>query len=128
MDVAELRKRGLELRKEIFGEAPVEKRMAALGEFGGPLQDIINGYAYGDLWQRPGLSPRLRSLVMVAMMAAANRPNELRVHLNGAMKHGCSEEEIREILLLLALYCGIPASIEAHQVAHEVFAAAQAVP
>lgn len=120
MDVDQLRERGLAMRKAIFGSAAVEQRINALGEFGGPLQDIINGYAYGDLWHRPGLSAKTRSLVMVAMMAAAARPNELRVHLRGALKHGCSAEEIREVLLLLALYCGIPASIEAHGVAHEV--------
>lgn len=126
MDLEQLRERGLALRKRIFGGAAVEQRMAALGEFGAPLQEMINGYAYGDLWHRPGLAPKARSLVMVAMMAAAGRPNELRVHVKGAIAHGCSAEEIREVLLHVALYCGIPASIEAHQVAFEVLSAAPA--
>ncbi|MBV8166208.1 MAG: carboxymuconolactone decarboxylase family protein, partial [Alphaproteobacteria bacterium] len=82
-----------------------------------------NGYAYGDLWQRPGLSPKLRSLTMVAMMAAVGRPNELRVHLNGAVKNGCTADEVREVLLQVALYCGLPLSIEAHTIAQEVFSA-----
>jgi 4-carboxymuconolactone decarboxylase len=94
--------------------------MQAFGEFGRPLQHIINAYAYGDVWSRPGLSLGVKSLAMIAMMAAANRPAELRVHLAGARKNGCTPEEIREILLLVALYCGIPAANEAHRAAIEV--------
>jgi 4-carboxymuconolactone decarboxylase len=124
MDIEAMRARGLKLRKELFGEARVEQRMQAAGAFGQPLQDMINGYAYGDLWQRPGLSPKLRSLTMIAMMAAVGRPNELRVHLTGGLKNGCTAEEVREVLLQVALYCGLPLSIEAHNIAHEVFAAA----
>jgi 4-carboxymuconolactone decarboxylase len=123
MDIEAMRARGLALRKALFGEATVEKRMTAAGPFGQPLQDMINGYAYGDLWQRPGLSPKLRSLTMVAMMAAVGRPNELRVHLNGARKNGVTADEVREVLLQVALYCGLPLSIEAHTIAHEVFGA-----
>ena len=110
-------------RQELFGAEAVAKRMDAVGAFGKPLQDMINGYAYGDLWQRPGLSPKLRSLTMVAMMAAVGRPNELRVHLNGAVKNGCTADEVREVLLQVALYCGLPLSIEAHTIAQEVLAA-----
>ncbi len=123
MEIEEMRARGLALRQELFGAETVAKRMNAVGAFGKPLQDMINGYAYGDLWQRPGLSPKLRSLTMVAMMAAVGRPNELRVHLNGAVKNGCSADEVREVLLQVALYCGLPLSIEAHTIAQEVFAA-----
>ena len=121
MDIEAMRERGLKLRKALFGDAQVDKRMAAAGSFGLPLQDMINGYAYGDLWQRPGLSDKLRSLTMVAMMAAVGRPNELRVHLTGARKNGCSAEEVREVLLQVALYCGLPLAIEAHTIAHEVY-------
>ncbi len=122
MDTEELYKRGLKLRKQMFGSAAVDQRMAALGDFGEPLQQIINGYAYGDVWSRPGLPRKMRSLAMVGMMAASNRPAELRVHLRGALANGCTSTEIREILLLVALYCGIPASLEAHQATLEVFA------
>ena len=120
MDTKELADKGLKLRKELFGEQAVEQRMAAFGAFGEPLQHIINAYAYGDVWSRPGLPLSTKSLAMIAMMAAANRPAELRVHLKGALKNGCSAEEIREILLLVALYCGIPAANEAHRAAIEV--------
>ena len=120
MDTRELAAKGLKLRKEMVGAAAVEQRMKSLGEFGEPLQHIINAYAYGAIWSRPGLSMGVKSLAMIAMMAAANRPAELRVHLNGALKNGCTPEEIREVLLLVALYCGIPAANEAHRAAMDV--------
>jgi 4-carboxymuconolactone decarboxylase len=120
MDTKDLATKGLQLRKELFGDKAVEQRMNAFGDFGEPLQHIINAYAYGDVWSRPGLSMGVKSLAMIAMMAAANRPQELRVHLKGALKNGCTPEEIREVLLLVALYCGIPAANEAHRAAMDV--------
>lgn len=120
MDDQERYERGLKLRISMFGPDAVQKRMNAFGEFGKPLQHLINAYAYGDVWQRPALTPALKSLVMVAMMAAAGHANELRVHLNGAVKNGCSTEQIQDVLLLLAMYCGIPAANEAHRIAAEV--------
>lgn len=120
MDENDLHARGLKLRIDMFGREAVEKRMGAFGEFGKPLQHIINAYAYGDVWSRTALSPAVKSLAMVAMMAASGQPNELRVHLKGALKNGCKPEEIQEILLLLALYCGIPAANDAHAIATEV--------
>ena len=86
MDDKDLYDRGLKLRTEIFGRDAVEKRMNAFGEFGKPLQHIINAYAYGDVWQRTALPPATKSLVMIAMMAAAKQPNELGVHLRGALE------------------------------------------
>ena len=112
--------RGLALRTEMFGREAVEKRAAAFGEFGKPLQHIINAYAYGDVWQGSALPLATKSLAMIAMMAATGHANELRVHLKGALKNGCSVEQIQEVLLLLALYCGIPAANEAHRIAAEV--------
>src|ERR1700754_105860 len=120
MDTEDLRKRGLELRTRMFGEEAVRARTEAMGEFGAPLQDIINGYVYGDIWSRPGLGGRERSIAMVAMTAALNRPAELKVHLNGALTNGVSAQEIREVLLLVTLYCGIPAGNDAHKAAVEV--------
>ena len=120
MDTQELHDRGLKLRRELFGAAAVEQRANALGEFGAPLQYIINAYAYGDIWSRPGLPLATKSLAMIAMMAAAGKPAELRVHLKGALKNGCKPDDIREILLLVALYCGIPTANEAHRAAVDV--------
>jgi len=120
MDDNEREERGLKLRIDMFGRDEVEKRMNAFGEFGKPLQHIINAYAYGDVWQRTALPAEMKSLVMVAMMAAAGHANELGVHLRGALKNGCKPEQIQEVLLLLALYCGIPAANEAHRIAADV--------
>jgi 4-carboxymuconolactone decarboxylase len=122
MDLQELYRRGLALRKQIFGNEAVEKRMAALGDYGAPLQNIVNAYAYGDVWARPGLERKTRGLVMLGMTAALNRPAEFKVHVNGALNSGCTPEEIREVLLMIALYCGIPASNDAHRIALETFA------
>ena len=99
MDTQE--RRGLALRTEMFGREAVETRMAAFGEFGKPLQHIINAYAYGDVWQGSALPLATKSLAMIAMMAAAGHANELRVHLKGALKNGCSMEQIQEVLLLV---------------------------
>jgi len=112
--------RGLKLRIDMFGREAVEKRMNAFGEFGKPLQHIINAYAYGDVWSRSALPLSTKSLVMVAMMAAAGHDKELGVHIRGALKNGCRPEQIQEVLLLLALYCGIPAANEAHRIATEI--------
>src|SRR5205085_4537613 len=100
MDTQEQHDRGLALRTELFGREAVEQRMNAFGEFGKPLQHIINAYAYGDVWQRSALPLATKSLTMVAMMAAAGHANELRVHLKGAVKNGCTMEQIQEVLLL----------------------------
>jgi len=119
MDLRQPYERGLALRKKIFGGEAVEKRMNAFGEFGEPLQHLINAYAYGDVWSRPGLDNRIRSLVVLGMTAALNRPAEFIVHAKGAVNNGCTPEEIREVLLLVALYCGIPAANDAHRLAVE---------
>jgi 4-carboxymuconolactone decarboxylase len=120
MDTEELYDRGLALRKRIFGEDAVEARMRAFGEFGAPLQNMINAYAYGDIWSRPGIDNKLRSLVVLGMTAALNRPHEFSVHVRGALANGCTPEELREVLLLIALYCGIPASNDAHRLVLEI--------
>jgi 4-carboxymuconolactone decarboxylase len=120
MDMRDLHDKGLKLRKEMFGEAAVEQRMTAFGAFGEPLQNIINAYAYGDVWSRGALPLATKSLAMVGMMAAAGRPNELRVHVKGALANGCTAGELQDILLLVAMYCGIPLANEAHRIAVDV--------
>jgi 4-carboxymuconolactone decarboxylase len=120
MDTRELNERGLALRKEMFGEETVDARMQSMGEFGAPLQHIINAYVYGDVWSRDGLDQRSRSLAMLGITAAINRPAEFRVHVQGALANGCTRDQIREVLLLVAMYCGIPAANEAHRIALEV--------
>jgi 4-carboxymuconolactone decarboxylase len=126
MDVSEMHARGLKLRKAMFGEAEVEKRMQAAGGFGAPLQDVINAYIYGDVWNRTGLSNDIRSLVMLGITAASNRPAEFRVHAKGALANGCSREQVQDVLLLVAMYCGVPAAIETTRIAAEIFGEAPA--
>jgi len=121
MDTRDLHDKGLKLRREMFGRDAVEQRMTAFGAFGEPLQNMINAYAYGDVWSRPAVPPATKSLAVVAMLAALGRSDELRVHLKGALANGCKQEEIRDILLLVAVYCGIPAANEAHRIAVDVF-------
>ena len=128
MDDQDMYQKGLAIRKSLFGAEVVERRMASSGEFGAPLQKLINQYAYGEVWGREAISHKQRSLLVLAMMAAMNRPHELRIHLRGAIKNGCSKDEIREVLLLVAIYCGIPASLDAHNMAAEIFAEESGAP
>src|SRR3979490_2075308 len=121
VDTRELHARGLRRRKKMFGEADVDKRMMAAGEFGAPLQNIINAYVYGDIWERPGLSDDIRSLVMLGITAASDKPAEFRVHAQGALANGCTREQVQDVLLLVAMYCGIPAAIEPNRIAAEIF-------
>jgi 4-carboxymuconolactone decarboxylase len=121
MDTGEMYARGLRRRKEMFGEAEVEKRMAASGEFGAPLQKIINAYVYGDVWERDGLANDIRSLVMLGITAASNRPAEFRIHAKGALANGCTKQQVQDVLLLVAMYCGVPAAIETNRIASEIF-------
>ena len=121
VDTSELYARGLRRRKKLFGEADVAQRMAAAGEFGAPLQNIINAYVYGDVWERPGLTDAMRSLVMLGITAASNKPAEFRVHAKGALANGCSKEQVQDLLLLVAMYCGVPAAIEPMRIAAEFF-------
>jgi len=121
MDIGEMYARGLARRKRMFGGAEVEKRMAASGEFGAPLQNIINAYVYGDVWEREGLADHIRSLVMLGITAASNRPAEFRVHAKGALANGCTKRQVQDVLLLVAMYCGVPAAIETNRIASEIF-------
>jgi 4-carboxymuconolactone decarboxylase len=121
LDTSELYARGLRRRKKLFGEADVAQRMAASGEFGAPLQNIINAYVYGDVWERPGLTDAMRSLVMLGITAASNKPAEFRVHAKGALANGCTAAQVQDVLLLVAMYCGVPAAIEPTRIAAEFF-------
>lgn len=121
MDTSEMYARGLRRRKAMFGEADVEQRMAAAGDFGAPLQNIINAYVYGDVWERSALSADIRSLVMLGITAASGKPAEFRVHAKGALANGCTREQVQDVLLLVAMYCGVPSAIETNRIAAEIF-------
>lgn len=112
---------GLEIRRAVLGEYHVDKAFAKTEEFSLPLQELITEYCWGAIWTRSGLSRKIRSLINLAMFTALNRPYELKLHLKGALNNGCTKEEIREVLLQAAIYCGIPAAMDGFRVAKEFF-------
>jgi 4-carboxymuconolactone decarboxylase len=114
--------RGLALRREVLGDQHVANSLAAATEFSRPIQEYITEACWGDVWTRPGLDRRARSLVTLAMLTALNRMTEFGVHVRGARRNGCTEQEIQEVLLQAAAYCGAPAALEAFRVAERVLA------
>jgi 4-carboxymuconolactone decarboxylase len=112
--------RGLKIRREVLGDAHVDRSLAAVSEFARPVQEYVTATAWGDIWSRPGLDRRTRSLLNLAMLTALNRNHELGVHVRGAVTNGCSTEEIQEVLLQAAVYCGAPAALESFRVAERV--------
>ncbi|WP_394165030.1 carboxymuconolactone decarboxylase family protein [Neptunomonas phycophila] len=116
-------KKGLQVRTEVMGEEFVQKAIDNTTPFTEPLQEWINEHAWGSTWQRPGLPRKTRSLVTIAMLAALKAPTELKGHVRGALRNGCSPEEIQEVLLQSLVYCGAPAAQEAFRAAKEVIEA-----
>ena len=115
--------RGLKNRKEVLGEAHVERSFAAADDFTRPFQDLITEYCWGAVWGRPGLPRKTRSLLNIAMLTALNREEEFKLHVRAAFRNGVTRDEIREVLLQTAIYCGVPAANAAFKQAREVFAA-----
>jgi 4-carboxymuconolactone decarboxylase len=115
--------RGLKNRKEVLGEAHVERSFATADDFTRPFQDLITEYCWGAVWDRPGLPRKTRSLLNIAMLAALNREEEFKLHVRAAFRNGVTRDEIREVLLQTAIYCGVPAANAAFKQAREVFAA-----
>ncbi|MEO8038482.1 MAG: carboxymuconolactone decarboxylase family protein [Betaproteobacteria bacterium] len=118
----ELFEQGLAIRKSVLGKEFVEKSIASADDFNMPMQRLTTEYCWGAVWGREGLPKKTRSMLNLAMLSALNRPHELKMHLAGALRNGVSRDEIREILLQVAIYCGIPAGVDAFRVARETFA------
>ena len=114
---------GLALRRELVGEEAVDKAFADPDDFARPMQELVTEQCWGAIWTRPGLDRRTRSFLNMAMLIALNRPNELRLHIGGALENGITKEEIKEVCLQAFVYCGVPASLDAFKVAQEVFKA-----
>jgi 4-carboxymuconolactone decarboxylase len=110
-------KAGLAMRKKVLGEDYVERSFKNPDDFSMPFQELATEFAWGSVWTRPGLSLRDRSLVSLAQCIALNRPNEIRIHLRGAIRNGVTATEIRELCLHSFLYCGAPASLDAFHIA-----------
>jgi 4-carboxymuconolactone decarboxylase len=118
----ELFNRGLEIRKAVLGAEFVEKSISSADDFNMPLQQLVTEYCWGAVWGRDELPKKTRSMLNLAMLSALNRPHELKMHIGGALRNGVSKAEIREVLLQVAIYCGIPAGVDAFRVARETFA------
>lgn len=117
----ELYEKGLKNRREVLGAEYVDNAIKSADEFTRPLQDLVTEYCWGAIWDRPGLDRRTRSIVNLGMITALNRPAELKLHVRGALENGLTKNEIMEIFLQTAIYCGVPAAIESFRVAREVF-------
>ena len=111
---------GLRARREVMGDDFVERALGSATEFTRPLQEYITRNAWGDVWQRPGLDRRTRSLITVAMLTALGRQHELKGHVRGALNNGATLADLQEVLLHASIYCGLPAAVEAWRSAAEV--------
>jgi 4-carboxymuconolactone decarboxylase len=117
----ELFAKGLATRREVLGAEYVDAAIKNADEFTLDLQHLVTQYCWGDVWNRPGLDRKSRSLLNLAMISALNRPHELKLHVRGALNNGLTKDEIKEIFLQVAIYCGVPAAIDSFRVAKEVF-------
>jgi 4-carboxymuconolactone decarboxylase len=121
MDDQERYADGMDVRRAVLGSAHVDRAQGNLNEFNSEFQNLITRYAWGEIWTRPGLPRHTRSLLTIAMMVALNREEELKLHFRAAANNGVSREEIKEVLLQAAIYCGVPAANSAFHMAQEVF-------
>jgi 4-carboxymuconolactone decarboxylase len=113
---------GLAERRAVLGSEYVDKSLRSADDFTRPMQDLVTEYCWGEIWTRPGLDRRTRSFLNLAMLTALNRPHEIRLHVRGALNNGLTKEELMEVFLQSAVYCGVPAALDAMRVAREVFA------
>jgi 4-carboxymuconolactone decarboxylase len=117
---------GLATRRKVLGDAYVDASLAAVTDFSRDIQDYFTQYCWGDVWNRPGLSLQERSLINLAMITALNRPTEFKAHVRGALNNGVTRDQIREVLMQAAFYCGGPAALESFRLAAEVFTQVEA--
>lgn len=115
----ELFQQGLEIRKSVLGADYVEKSIRSADDFNMPLQRLVTEYCWGAVWGRDTLPKKTRSMLNLAMLSALNRPHELKMHVQGALRNGVSKDEVREVLLQVAIYCGVPAAVDSFRVARE---------
>ncbi|MDW7670179.1 MAG: carboxymuconolactone decarboxylase family protein [Bacillota bacterium] len=111
---------GLKIRKAVLGEKYVNESINKATDFNRPMQELVTEYCWGEIWARPELSRKTRSIINLAVLTALNRPHELKLHIRGAIKNGVTIEEIREIFLHCAIYCGVPAAVDSFRKAQEV--------
>ncbi len=113
--------KGLKVRREVLGDSYVDRSVGDVSPFVRPMQELVTEYCWGDVWTRPGLGRRERSIINLSLLTALNRPHELELHVRGAINNGLTHEEISEILLQTAIYCGVPAALDSFKTAEAVF-------
>jgi len=118
----ELFDKGLKVRREVLGSEYVDNAIKNADDFSRTLQEFVTEYCWGELWNRPGLDRKSRSMLNLAMLAALNRPHEITLHIRGAINNGMTKDEIKEVFLQVGVYCGVPAAVDAFRNAREVFA------
>lgn len=117
----ELFDKGLAMRRQVLGTEYVDASIKNATDFNIDMQELVTQYCWGDVWNRPGLERKTRSYLNLAMIAALNRPHELKLHVRGAINNGLTKDEIKEVFLQVAIYCGVPAAIDSFRIASEVF-------
>jgi 4-carboxymuconolactone decarboxylase len=122
MDERERYEGGLKVRRAVLGDAHVDRTLNRRNDFNGEFQELITRYAWGEIWTRPGLPRHTRSLLTVAMMIALNRTDEFKLHLRAAFNNGVTRDQIKEVIMQAAIYCGVPAANTAFHLAEDVFA------
>ena len=118
----ELFDKGLKVRREVLGTEYVDNAIKNADDFSRTLQEFVTEYCWGELWNRPGLDRKSRSMLNLAMLAALNRPHEIKLHIRGAINNGMTKDEIKEVFLQVGVYCGVPAAVDAFRSARDVFA------
>ena len=128
MDERERHDNGIKVRRAVLGDAHVDRTITRRNDFNGEFQELITRYAWGEIWTRPGLPRHTRSLLTIAMMVALNRADEFKLHVRAAFNNGVTRDEIKEVLMQAAIYCGVPAANTAFHLAEEVFAQMEPAP
>jgi len=117
----ELFEKGLEIRRAVLGADFVDNAIKGADDFSRPLQELVTEYCWGEVWGRPGLDRKTRSMLNLAMLSALNRPHEIKLHIKGALTNGLTKNDIMEIFLQVAIYCGVPAAVDSFRIAREAF-------
>ncbi len=117
----EMFEKGLKIRREVLGAEYVYKAISTADDFNRPLQELVTTYCWGEIWGRPGLDRKTRSMLNLAMISALNRPHEIKAHVKGAIHNGLTKNDIQEVFLQVAIYVGVPAAVDSFRLAREVF-------
>jgi 4-carboxymuconolactone decarboxylase len=117
----EMFEKGLAIRRQVLGSEYVDNALKTADDFNMPLQELVTTYCWGEIWGRPGLDRKTRSMLNLAMISALNRPHEVKAHVRGAINNGLTKQDIQEVFLQVAIYCGVPAAVDSFRIARETF-------